>query len=84
MIKLKPYKSEHYLVVGEKHGCHVSSMGVERYVNDIKRVCDTLEDAKETVRQNNTHVYFEWGSYVPKEVFRITQEAYDLERKACG
>ncbi len=74
---LKPYKSKHFLVVGERHGRFVSSMGVVRYVNDIKRVCDTIEEAEMTVKQNNTPICFEWGSYVPKEMFRITQEAYD-------
>lgn len=74
---LKPYKSEHYLVVGEKHGMSVSSMGVKRCVNDIKRVCDTLEEAEITCKQNNTPVYSEWGSYMPEEQFRVMQEAYD-------
>lgn len=74
---LKPYISNHYLVVGEEHGKHVSRMGIVRYVNDIKRVCATMEDAEITVKQNNTPVYFDWGSYEPEEIFRITQEAYD-------
>ncbi len=74
---LKPYKSKHFLVVGEKHGMSVSSMGVKRCVNDIKHVCDTIEEAEIAIKQNNTPVHFEWGSYVPKEIFRITQEAYD-------
>ena len=76
MAMLKPYISEHYLVVGKNHGKHVSSMGIVRYVNDLKRVCDTMEEAEKTVKQNNTPVYFEWGSYVPDEMFWITQEAY--------
>jgi hypothetical protein len=75
---LRPYKSKYYLVVGEKHGCHVSSMGVKRYVNDIKRACDTLEEAELTVKQQNTPVHFPpWGSYEPEELYRITQEAYE-------
>ena len=75
--KLKPYKSKNFLVVGEKHGRFVSSMGVEHFVNDIKRVCATMEDAELTVKHNNTPVHFEpWGSYVPEEIYRITQEAY--------
>lgn len=74
---MKPYKSKRYLVVGEKHGCFVNSWGVKRYVNDIKRVCDTLEEAEQTVKQNNTPVYFEWGCYEPEEMYRITQEAYN-------
>ncbi len=74
---LKPYTSKYFLVVGEKHGMFISSMGVKRYVNDIKRVCATIEDAEMTVKQNNTPVYFDWGSYEPEEIFRITQEAYD-------
>lgn len=73
----KPYISKHFLVVGENHGCFVSGMGVKRCVNDIKRVCDTMEEAEITVKQNNTPVCFDWGSYMPKEMFRITQEAYD-------
>lgn len=74
---LKPYTSKHFLVVGEGHGKHVSSMGVVRYTNDIRRVCDTMEEAEITVRQNNTPVHFDWGTYEPEEIFRITQEAYD-------
>lgn len=73
---LKPYLSKKFLVVGSKHGRYVSSMGVERCMNDIKRVCGTLEEAELTVKQNNTPVIFEWGRYEPTEMYRITQEAY--------
>lgn len=74
---LKPYASKHFLVVGEKHGISVSSMGVKRCVNDIKRACITLEEAELTVKQNNTPVSFMWGCYEPEEMLRITQEAYE-------
>lgn len=79
---LKPYKSKHFLVVGEKHGRFVSSMGVVRYANDIKRVCDTMEEAELTVKQNNTPVPYTvpgiiGGVVEPTEIFWITQEAYD-------
>ena len=80
-MRLQPYISKHFLVVGENHGCHVNSMGIKRYTNDIKRVCDTMEEAEKTVKQNNTPVHTDWCDYVPNEMFRITQEAYEWRRK---
>lgn len=48
---LRPYKSKHWLVVGEEHGRFVNSWGVERCVNDIKRVCDTLEEDRIAIKK---------------------------------
>ena len=74
---LKPYKSKRYLVVGERHGKHVSSMGVVRYINDIFTACDTLEEAEAIVKQKNSPVSWKYGIIEPREKVRVTQEAYN-------